>query len=336
MSHVHPRTRSILDTVGDTPLVELHHFEVPAGVRLFAKLEGQNPTGSVKDRIVLHMLQHAQEDGCLHPGDTVVEASTGNTAIALGMMGRALGYRVRVVMPENVYPEIPRAVDAYGAEKVWVPAERGVKGAIEEAWRLANSEGCFMLDQFGNPHNCLAHYETTGPEILADLPRVDVFVAGLGTGGTLMGVGRRLKEANPETQVVAVEPHPGFQLQGLKSLSDGFLPPILDPSLLDAKILVRSGQALAGARLLLEREGIFGGVSSGAVLHAGLRWAQRLQLGNVVLLFADAGWKYLGSPAFAPPAEGASASGGEAQPLSEDAGLAPEEEEDALDDIIWW
>jgi cysteine synthase B len=302
--------------VGDTPLVELHHFDVPAGVRLFAKLEGQNPTGSVKDRIVLHMLQHALEDGCLRPGDTVVEASTGNTAIALAMMGRALGYRVRVVMPENVYPEIPRAIAAYGAEMVWVPANKGVKGAIEEAWRLAKSERCLMLDQFGNPHNCLAHYETTGPEILADLPRVDVFVAGMGTGGTLMGVGQRLKEANPDTQVVAVEPHPGFQLQGLKSLSDGFLPPILDLSLLDGKILVRSGQALVGARRLLEREGIFGGVSSGAVLHAGLRWAQRLRSGNVVLLFADAGWKYLESLAVAGP--------------------LPEGEEEAMDDVIWW
>jgi cysteine synthase B len=316
LSRTHPKTRTILDTVGDTPLLELHHFEVPPGVRLFAKLEGQNPTGSVKDRIVLHMLQHAQEDGCLRPGDSVVEASTGNTAIALAMMGKALGYQVRVVMPENVYPEIPRAVDAYGAETVWVPAEQGVKGAIEEARRLAERDRCLMLDQFGNQHNCLAHYETTGPEILADLPRVDVFVAGLGTGGTLMGVGRRLKEANAETQVIAVEPHPGFQLQGLKSLADGFLPPILDLALLDGKILVRSGQALAETRRLVEREGIFGGVSSGAVLHAGLRWAQRLRSGNVVLLFADAGWKYLGSPAFG--------------------GLLPEGEEEALDDVIWW
>jgi cysteine synthase B len=294
----------------------LRHFDVPEGVHLFAKLEGQNPTGSVKDRIVLHMLQHAQEDGHLRPGDTVIEASTGNTAIALAMMGRALGYRVRVVMPENVYPEIPRAVAAYQAETVWVPAKQGVKGAIEEAWRQAESERWFMLDQFGNPHNCVAHYETTGPEILADLPKVDAFVAGLGTGGTLMGVGRRLKEANRDTQVVAVEPHPGFQLQGLKSLSDGFLPPIVDLSLLDGKILVRSGQALVGARRLLEREGIFGGVSAGAVLHAGLRWAQRLHSGNVVLLFADAGWKYLESPAFS--------------------GALPEGEEEALDDVIWW
>ncbi len=316
MSRTHPKTRTILDTVGDTPLVELQHFDVPAGVRLFAKLEGQNPTGSVKDRIVLHMLQHAREDGLLHPGDTVVEASTGNTAIALAMMGGSLGYHVRVVMPENVYPEIPRAVDAYGAEMLWVPTEQGVRGAIEEARRLAERDGCLMLDQFGNQHNCLAHYESTGPEILTDLPRVDVFVAGLGTGGTLMGVGRCLKEANPHTQVVAVEPHPGAQLQGLKGLSDGFLPPILDLSLLDGKILVRSGQALGQARRLLEREGIFGGISSGAVLHAGLRWARRLRSGNVVLLFADAGWKYLGSPAFAGP--------------------LPKGEEEALDDVIWW
>ena len=309
---------SLLDTVGRTPLMELHGFDVPAGVRLFAKLEGQNPTGSVKDRIVRHMLLTAAAEGRLAPGGIVVEASTGNTAIALAMMGRALGYRVCVVMPENVFAEIPRALAVYGAESHWVPAELGVKGAIEEAKRIAapTSRGAFFLDQFGNPNNPVAHYQTTGPEILADLPRVDVFVAGLGTGGTLMGVGRRLKEANPHTKVIAVEPHPGNQLQGLKSLADGFLPSILDLEALDGKILVRGRQAFQATRELVQRQGILAGVSSGAVLHAGLRWARRMSKGNVVLLFADGGWKYLATPCFQ--------------------GELPEDEGESLDDVIWW
>jgi len=307
---------SLLDTVGRTPLVELHGFDVPAGVRLFAKLEGQNPTGSVKDRIVRHILLRAAADGSLPPGGTVVEASTGNTAIALAMMGRALGYRVCVVMPGNVFAEIPRALAVYGAETHWVPADLGVKGAIEEAKRIAARGGAFFLDQFGNANNPAAHYETTGAEILADLPRVDVFVAGLGTGGTLMGVGRRLKEANPQTKVIAVEPHPGNQLQGLKSLADGFLPPILDLAALDGKILVRARQAFEATRELVQRQGILAGVSSGAVLHAGLRWARRMSKGNVVLLFADGGWKYLATPCFG--------------------GDLPEDEGDSLDDVIWW
>ena len=307
---------SLLDTVGRTPLVELHGFDVPAGVRLFAKLEGQNPTGSVKDRIVRHILLRAAADGSLPPGGTVVEASTGNTAIALAMMGRALGYRVCVVMPENVFAEIPRALAVYGAEAHWVPADLGVKGAIEEAKRIAAGGGAFFLDQFGNPNNPQAHYETTAAELLADLPRVDVFVAGLGTGGTLMGVGRRLKEVNPDTKAIAVEPHPGNQLQGLKSLADGFLPPILDLAALDGKILVRARQAFEATRELVRTQGILAGVSSGAVLHAGLRWAHRMSKGNVVLLFADGGWKYLATPCFG--------------------GDLPEDEGDSLDDVIWW
>ena len=307
---------SLLDTVGRTPLVELHGFDVPDGVRLFAKLEGQNPTGSVKDRIVRHMLLKAAADGRLPPGGTVVEASTGNTAIALAMMGRALGYRVCVVMPENVFAEIPRALAVYGAEAHWVLADLGVKGAIEEAKRIAAGGGAFFLDQFGNSDNPQAHYRTTGPEILVDLPRVDVFVAGLGTGGTLMGVGRRLKEADPQTRVIAVEPHPGNQLQGLKSLADGFLPPILDLAALDGKILVRGRHAFEATRDLVRREGILAGVSSGAVLHAALRWARRMSKGNVVLLLADGGWKYLATPCFQ--------------------GDLPEDEGESLDDVIWW
>jgi cysteine synthase B len=312
MHHLH-----IIHTVGRTPIVELRHLSPKPDVRLYAKLEGWNPTGSVKDRIVKHMIQHAERDGLIVPGDTIIEASTGNTGIALAMIGRAMGYRAKIVMPENVYPEIPRALEVYGAEVHWVPADQGVTRAMEVARQMAGVERCFMLDQFCNPHNARAHYVWTGPEILEDVPDVDVFVAGLGTGGTLMGTGQRLKEANPSTKVIAVEPHPGNQLQGLKSLADGFIPPILDLAFLDGKILVRSGAAFRAARLVMEREGIFGGVSSGAVLHAALKFAERIERGNIVMVFADSGWKYLETNLWTRE-------------------LPSEEEEEAMDDIIWW
>ena len=311
MHHLH-----VLHTIGQTPMVELKHLSPKPEVRLFAKLEGANPTGSIKDRIVKHMLQHAERDGRIVPGDTVIEASTGNTGIALAMIGKAMGYRARIVMPRNVYPEIPRTLAVYDAEVHWVPAEDGVTGAMAVARKMAEDEGGFMLDQFRNPHNVRAHYVWTGQEILEEVPQVDIFVAGLGTGGTLMGTGERLKEANPATKVIAVEPHPGNQLQGLKSLSDGFIPPILDLSFLDGKILVRSGHAFRAARLLMQREGIFGGISAGAVLHAGLKFAARIEKGNIVLVFADSGWKYLDTNLWSRP--------------------LPEHEEEDLDDIIWW
>ncbi|MHB8376520.1 MAG: PLP-dependent cysteine synthase family protein [Dehalococcoidia bacterium] len=311
MHHLH-----VLHTIGRTPMVELRRLAPKPGVRLFAKLEGWNPTGSIKDRIVKHMLQHAERDGRIVPGDTVIEASTGNTGIALAMIGRAMGYHARIVMPENVYPEIPRALAVYGAEVHWVPAEAGVTGAMTVARKMADETGAFMLDQFRNPHNVRAHYVWTGQEIIEDVPQVDVLVAGLGTGGTLMGTGERLKEANPATRVIAVEPHPGNQLQGLKSLADGFIPPILDLGFLDGKILVRSGHAFRAARLLMQREGIFGGISAGAVLHAGLKFAERIESGNIVLIFADSGWKYLETNLWSRP--------------------LPEHEEEDLDDIIWW
>ncbi|MCH8200897.1 MAG: cysteine synthase family protein [Chloroflexi bacterium] len=306
----------ILHAIGDTPLVELRHLSPRPDVHLFAKLEGRNPTGSIKDRIVREMVVQAQRDGRLAPGDRIIEASTGNTGIALAMVGRALGYPVRIVIPENVYPEIPRCLTAYGAEITYVPSELGVKKAIDVARTIAADEGWFMLDQFSDPVNIRAHYEGTGPEILAALPHVDLFVAGLGTAGTLMGVGRRLKETNPETRVIAVEPHPGYQVHGLKSLADGFLPPLLDYNVLDGKILVRSGHAFRGAAQLIQREAIFGGVSSGAVLHGALKAIERLPRGNVVLIFADSGWKYLATDMWTqPPAD---------------------HEEDDLDDVIWW
>ena len=306
----------LVHTIGRTPLVELRNCSPKPGVRLFAKLEGWNPTGSVKDRIVRAMLLDAEREGRLKPGDTVIEASTGNTGIALAMVGRALGYDIRIVMPENVFAEIPRALQAYGAAVDWVSGDLGVRRAIEVAREQAQREGWFFLDQFCNRSNVQAHYETTGPEILEDVPDIDVFVAGLGTGGTLMGVGRRLKEANPKAQVIAVEPHPGSQLQGLKSLADGFVPPILDFDLLDGKILVRSHHAFRATAELMQREAIFGGVSSGAVLHAGLKVAGRLDHGNVVLLFADNGWKYLSTNLWT--------------------SLPEAGEEEGLDDTIWW
>ena len=306
----------LIHTIGRTPMVELRNCSPTPGVRLFAKLEGWNPTGSVKDRVVREMLLGAQREGRLQPGDTVIEASTGNTGIALAMIGRALGYDVRIVMPENVFPEIPRMMAVYGAVVERVPADQGVRLAIEVAREQAEREGWFFVDQFCNPHNVRAHYESTASEILEDVPDVDIFVAGLGTGGTLMGVGRRLKEVRAETQVIAVEPHPGNQLQGLKSLADGFIPPILDLDLLDGKILVRSHHAFRAAGELMRREAIFAGVSSGAVLHAALKVAQRLERANVVLVFADSGWKYLGTDLWTSPPE------------------ADEDEE--LDDTIWW
>ncbi|HET6614415.1 MAG TPA: cysteine synthase family protein [Dehalococcoidia bacterium] len=312
MHHLH-----LVQTIGATPMVELRHLSPKPEVRLFAKLEGWNPTGSVKDRIVRHMLVHAERDGRIVPGDTVIEASTGNTGIALAMVGRALGYNATIVMPENVWPEIPRTLAVYGAEVHWVPAGSGVTGAMDVARKMAAESGSFMLDQFCNEHNARAHYVWTGAEILEDVPQVDIFVAGLGTGGTLMGTGRRLKEANPSTKVIAVEPHPGNQLQGLKSLADGFIPPILDLHFLDGKILVRSGHAFRAARLLMEREGIFGGISAGAVLHAGLKFAERIDRGNIVMIFADSGWKYLDTNLWS-------------------RGLPETEDEESLDDIIWW
>jgi len=307
----------MLERIGDTPLVELRNHNLKPGVRLFAKLEGQNPTGSVKDRIVRRMLAAACRQGLLHPGATIIEASTGNTGIALAMIGRQLGYTVNVVVPENVFPEIGDLLRVFGAEIIWVPTEQGIKRAMELARELAEQNGWFILDQFANEENSLAHYEGTGAEILADLPQVDIFVAGLGTGGTIMGTGRRLKEANAATKVVAVEPHPGSHVQGLRSLDDGYIPPILDLRMLDGKVLVRSRHAFEQAYELVRREGIFSGVSAGAVLHAALKFAARIERGNIVCLFADAGWKYLGTSIWKP------------QPVNHD-------EVESIDDVIWW
>ncbi|MBI2459975.1 MAG: cysteine synthase family protein [Candidatus Rokubacteria bacterium] len=288
-----PLAGSVLDLIGRTPLVELRRLAPSPEIRLFAKLEGQNPTGSLKDRIALAMIEAGEASGVLTPDKTILEPTSGNTGISLALVGRLKGYRVTAVMPENVSLERQRLLAAFGAEVILTEGARGTNGAIEVAQRLAKDPRYFMPFQYGNPANPRAHYEGTARELLEALPEIGCFVAGLGTGGTLMGVGRRLKEAAPRTRVIAVEPEPGEQVQGLRSLEEGFVPPILDLALLDGKVLVKGLDALAATRLLLQREGIFAGLSSGAVLHAALREARRLRRGTVVALLADGGWKYL-------------------------------------------
>ncbi len=284
----------IVDAIGNTPLVELKKISPKPEVRMFAKLEGANPTGSVKDRIAKFMVQDAEAKGLLKPGMTLLEPTSGNTGIGLAMMGRACGYNVTVVMPENVSVERIQLLQAYGAEIVFSDPEQGTNGSILVAQRMAHEEpGFFMLYQYGNEANPRAHYETTGKEIIEDLPEVTAFVAGLGTGGTLMGVGRRLKEYNPDIKIVAVAPPPEDLIQGLRSLEEGFIPPILDLARLDARIMVESEEAFRWTKELLLQEGIFSGISSGAVIACGRRIAQRMDEGNVVCLLADGGWKYL-------------------------------------------
>jgi len=289
------RITSILDAIGNTPLVQLPNLSPSDDVRFFAKLEGQNPTGSVKDRIAKYMLEDAERKGELTPGRVILEATSGNTGIALAFIGRLMGYRVKVVMPDNVSEERAQLLKAFGAEVVYSDGRNGTNGAIAKAQEMmrADPDAYYMPYQFGNVANPRAHYETTGPEILRDLPEVDVFVAGLGTGGTLTGAGRYLKERKPEVKVIATVPHPGDLVQGLRSLEDGFIPEVFDESILDGKIVVTSRTAFAAAKELTQKEGIFAGISSGAVLRTAQRAARRLERGNVVLLLADGGWKYL-------------------------------------------
>ncbi len=285
--------RDILEAVGNTPLVELPRFSPKPGVRLFAKLEGNNPTGSLKDRIARSMIKAAERSGELTREKTILEPTSGNTGIALAMIARRRGYRITVVVPENVTVERRQLLELYGAVIVFSDPARGTNGSIELAQKMAGDPRYCLLYQYGNPANPRAHYESTGAEIVRDLPEVDAFIAGLGTGGTLMGVGRRLKEHNPRVKVIAAEPHPGDAVQGLRSLEEGFIPPILDLSLLDGKILVDSRCAFAATKDLMRREGIFAGVSSGAALHCALRVARRMDRGNIVVLLADGGWKYV-------------------------------------------
>jgi cysteine synthase B len=287
--------KGILAAIGNTPVVELQNMSPKPEVHIFAKLEGQNPTGSLKDRIALKMIEQAEQDGELSPNRTILEPTSGNTGISLAMIGRLKGYKIQVVMPENVSVERTQLLEAYGAQIIFSDGTRGTNGSIEVAQDLVgkNPHDYFMLYQYGNSGNPGAHYETTGREIVEAVPDVDLFVAGLGTGGTLMGVGRRLKEHNPRIKIVAVAPEPEDFISGLRSLEEGFIPPILDINMLDSRMLVSSFDAFRTTKDLLNQEGIFAGVSSGSVVYGALRQAERMDQGNIVCLLADGGWKYL-------------------------------------------
>jgi cysteine synthase B len=284
----------LLAAVGDTPLVELRSLPPRESVRIYAKLEGQNPTGSIKDRVAKAMVEAAEHAGELEPGRELLEPTSGNTGISLALVAKLKGYGLTCVMPENATPERRRLLELYGATIVDSPAAQGSNGAVRLAIRLAESEPrYFMLNQYGNDANPRSHYEGTGTEIADALPHVDALVAGLGTGGTLMGAGDRLRESFPELVVAAAEPLQGDLVYGLRSLADGYVPPILDVEKLDRKILVSNEESVHGVRLLLEREGIFAGVSSGAVVHVARQLAAELDEGVVVAVLADGGWKYL-------------------------------------------
>ena len=287
--------KGILATIGNTPVVELQNMSPKASVRIFAKLEGHNPTGSVKDRIALKMIDQAEQDGELSKNRTILEPTSGNTGISLAMVGGLKGYKVAVVMPENVSIERTQLLEAYRAEIIPSDGSRGTNGSIQVAKALVekNPHDYLMLYQYGNSGNPNAHYETTGQEIVEALPGVDMFVAGLGTGGTLMGVGRRLKEHNPGVKIVAVAPEPEDFISGLRDLEEGFIPPILDLNLLDSRMLVSSFDAFRTARDLLHQEGIFAGVSSGSVVFGAIKQAERMESGDILCLLADGGWKYL-------------------------------------------
>jgi len=293
------RYDSILDLIGDTPLVALHPLSPNPRVRLWGKLEGQNPGGSVKDRIALEMVDDAERRGLLEPGDTILEPSSGNTGIGLALVARLRGYRLRIVLPENVSVERRQVLEIFGADVTLSPAEEGSNGAIRLAEKLATDDpSLVMLFQYGNAANTAAHYKGTGPEILRDCPEIDVFVAGLGTSGTLMGVGRYLKEQKPEVLVVAVEPPAGELVQGLRSLDDGFVPPIFEPDVLDRKFIVRPRESIEWTRRLLDECGVFTGISAGAVVAGAAKMAATMDEGTIVTLIPDAGWKYLSSGAW--------------------------------------
>ncbi len=284
---------SLLDLVGDTPLVELSRF-APGPVRVYAKLESQNPTGSIKDRVAKAMIEAAEASGELEPGRHLLEPTSGNTGISLALVAKLKGYPLTCVLPANATVERRRVLELFGAKIVQSPGEEGSNGAVRLALELAERDPShFMPFQYGNAANPRAHYEGTGAEIAEALDRVDVLVAGLGTGGTLMGAGARLRESFPDVVVAAAEPLPGEAVMGLRSLEDGYVPPILDVEKLDRKILVSNEESVTGLRQLLDAEGIFGGVSSGAVAHVARKLAGELEEGVVVCILADGGWKYL-------------------------------------------
>jgi cysteine synthase len=297
------RYDSLLDALGDTPLVGLPRLSPGNGVRLWAKLEDRNPTGSVKDRPALAMIESAERDGRLTPGCTILEPTSGNTGIALAMAAKLKGYGLVCVMPENTSEERRQVLQAYGARIVFSPAAGGSNQAVARAKELAKQNTDWvMLYQYGNPDNVRAHFEGTGPEILRDLPSITHFVAGLGTTGTLVGVGRYLREKKPGVQIIAAEPRYGELVYGLRNLDEGFVPELYDPSVLTSRYSVGSYDALRRTRQLLETEGIFAGVSTGAILHAALAVAEKAATAeteaDVVFIVADGGWKYLSTGAY--------------------------------------
>jgi [CysO sulfur-carrier protein]-thiocarboxylate-dependent cysteine synthase len=310
------RYADLVEAVGNTPLVELPTLSPKHPcVRIFAKLEGRNPTGSVKDRVAKAMIEAAEESGAVEPGQTILEPTSGNTGISLAMICRRKGYPLRVVMPDNVTEERTQLLRMYGAEIVYSEGAKGSNGAVELALEMAERDpSVYMPYQYGNPANPDAHYNGTAVEILDELDDVAAFVGGLGTGGTLMGVGRRLTENDPETKIVAAEPMQGELVQGLRSLDDGFIPPIIDLSLLDRKIMVTNRDAIVWTQRLLREEGLFAGVSAGAVASVCVRIASELDEGNLVFLVPDDGWKYLSSGIYTTPVD----------------------ELEGLDSTVWW
>ena len=296
------RYSDLVAAVGNTPLVELPRISPKEGVRIFAKLEGRNPTGSVKDRVAKSMIELAEAEGAIEPRQTVLEPTSGNTGISLGLICGLKRYPLRVVMPDNVTEERTQLLRMYGAEIVYSEGAKGSNGAVELALEIASADpSVFMPYQYGNEANPRAHYDGTAVEILDELDEVAAFVAGLGTGGTLMGVGRRLREHDPETKIVAAEPMQGELVQGLRSLEDGFIPPIIDLSLLDRKIMVSNRDAIVWTKRLLDEEGLFAGVSTGAIAAIAARIAAELDGGNVVFISPDDGWKYLSSGVYTKP-----------------------------------
>jgi len=310
------RYGDIVQAIGNTPLVELRRFSPKPGVRIWAKLESANPTGSVKDRVARALIEDAEASGAISPGQTILEPTSGNTGISLAMICRRKGYPLKVVMPENVTPERTRLLEMYGAEIVHSEGSKGSNGAVELALDMASADASYYMPyQYGNAANPRAHYDGTAPEILEELDQVSAFVAGLGTGGTLMGNGRRLKEElGAGVKIVAAEPMQGEPVQGLRSLDDGFIPPIIDLALLDRKIFVTNRDAIVWTRRLLDEEGIFAGVSSGAILRVASRIAGELDEGNVVFVVADDGWRYLSSGIYTRPVD----------------------ELEDLDSTVWW
>jgi cysteine synthase len=298
--------RDIVDAIGDTPLVDVSVLSPVAGVRIYAKLEGSNPSGSVKDRVARFMIEAAERDGLIKPGDTIIEPTSGNTGVSLAMIARARGYNLKVVMPAGVTQERIDLLIAYGAEIIFSDADKGTNEAIIVAKQIAaDNPDYYFPYQYGNEANPRAHFETTGPEIIRDLPEIDIFIGGLGTGGTLMGNGKALRLHNPNIKIIAVAPPPDDVIQGLRSIEHGFIPEILDLDKLDARILVESEDSFFWTQQLMEQCGIFAGISSGAAIACARKMADKIGDGtieipgraageaNIVALLPDGGWKYM-------------------------------------------